>query len=387
MLGGDHQRGQAQHAEPIGGVHAGHRCAAAQVAFDIGGHHPAAKACHRGRVAGAKIVGEPALHARVGHRLDAAGAHRLDALAPSLRGRLGVARGRVGDHQRAHQRRLGQRQLLPDHAAHRHAHPQDRAGVEFAQQPRGVGSQIGHRVRPIGRVRAAVAAMVVADHAAVRRQPVGQRVPHRRIGSQRVAEHHHGRIGRAAAGRAHREVQRRPAGGEAGPAHAGVTAVGRVQRRQIVPRFAQDRHRVREGRVGRRHAGVDGGLDERFAQRLQRRAMLDRGAKVQVELVPAAQRGGDRQHDQAPGERIEPRAAPHLVPGVAGDEVLEVGVEGGGPVHRAVHPFIAQRGTAVAKPALQVVVVAVARAAHASTPSSQRFRSAISWAHTECCIG
>jgi hypothetical protein len=142
------------------------------------------KRATRGRLRGAETVVEVAAHHGVGDGFDTLCLHRGDALLPGLARRFRIARGGIRQHQRAHQRRMAQRQFLADHAAHRQADPHHRAGIEFAQQRGGVVGQVGHAVGAGRRLRAAVAAMVVGDHAAVLRQLIGQRVPHGQVAAE-----------------------------------------------------------------------------------------------------------------------------------------------------------------------------------------------------------
>jgi hypothetical protein len=255
---------------------------------------------------------------------------------------------------------MAQRQLLADHAAHRQADPHDRAGIEFAQQARGIVGQVGHRVRAGWRFRAAVAAVVVGDHAAVGGEMVGQRVPHIEVAAERMAQHHRAARRLAAARGAHAVVQARAAVRHALAADARMGDGGRGRGRQWAFQLAQDLAGQRKTGIRGRDAGIDGGLHQHFLQLVFGETVfavvLQGGAHVQLEFLPARQRHGGSQHDHAAHARLQARAAPDLVPGEARDQVLEFGVECVGLVDGAVHPGVAQDAAPVAQAALVVVV-------------------------------
>src|SRR5829696_1649702 len=56
-------------------------------------------------------------------------------------------------------------------------------------------------------------------------------------------------------------------------------------------------------------------------------AVAKRSAHMHGQLLVVAHRGQDGQGDAGAGASIQARAAPDVAPGVAGDEVLEVGCE------------------------------------------------------------
>src|SRR6185312_4989761 len=107
-----------------------------------------------------------------------------------------------------------------------------------------------------------------------------------------------------------------------------------------------------EGRVGGRHAAIDGGLQQHFLDLVLGHATLDRRAQVQLELLVAAEGHHHRQHEQSPRTLVEPRARPDLAPGVAGDQVLEVLVEIVAPGERTVDIAVAQHAAPFAQAAI-----------------------------------
>ena len=354
-----------------------HRVARAQVAGQRGAHQATLPARHRGGLRGAKAVAEPALHGGLGHRVDALRFDGGDALLPLRAGFGAVAGTCVGDHHRLEPLGAAHGEFLADHAAQRQADPHDRpaveAVVELGQQPLGVAGQIGQGVGAAGGVGVAVAAVVVADHAVVARQRIGQLVPQADVAAQCVAEHD-GVLRRGDLARlAHGVVQGGRAGAAIGAPGGGHGRFGGGQRRRRLADLAQQPRGDAHAGVGRGHAGVDGRLHQHFLDvvRAELRfgvarafdaghtAAGERGAQVQLELLPAAQRGGDRHHDDAPRLDVQPRAAPDLMPGVAGDEVLEFGGEVVGAGHRLVDPGVTQHAAPVAHAALEIVVVGV----------------------------
>ena len=94
-------------------------------------------------------------------------------------------------------------------------------------------------------------------------------------------------------------------------------------------------------------------------------AVAQRGADVHRELVLAAERDERRQRDAAPRAAVEAGPRPDLAPGVAGDQVLEVGRELGRPLDRAVDVLVAEH-LAARLHAPRVVVVT--SCAHARRP-------------------
>ena len=135
----------------------------------------------------------------------------------------------------------------------------------------------------------------------------------------------------------------------------------RAPRRRQRPRgrhealLAQDLHRDLERGVGGRHAAVDRALHQRLLDRRERDAAADRGAAMQLELLPARQPHRHAEDQQAPRRRVEAGPAPDVVPGVARDQILELGVERVRVVERLVDPGIAEHRAAVLRAAVEIV--------------------------------
>src|SRR5207248_6562061 len=106
--------------------------------------------------------------------------------------------------------------------------------------------------------------------------------------------------------------------------------------------LVEDALRDCEGAVRRGHAAVDGALQQHFLQVVRRDAVPQRRAHVQLELVLAAERDERRDRYQAPRPPVEPGPAPDLAPGVACDQILEVGGELGGALDRTVDVLVAE---------------------------------------------
>ena len=128
------------------------------------------------------------------------------------------------------------------------------------------------------------------------------------------------------------------------------------RRRGQAPFLAQDAHRDLERGVGRRHAAIDGALHQRFLDLRERHAAADRGLAVQLEFLPAREAHRHAEHEQAAGGGVEPGPAPDVVPGIAGDEALELGVECVRVVQRLVDPGVAQHRAAILHAAVEVVL-------------------------------
>ncbi|MDB5768426.1 MAG: pcaD, partial [Collimonas fungivorans] len=118
-----------------------------------------------------------------------------------------------------------------------------------------------------------VAALVVADHAAVGGQHVGQVVPHDHVAAERVGQHHSVARRLAAARRAHGVVQRRQAGGGALAADAGMGRGGHRGRLGRVSHFGENVLGQRKAGVGGRDAAIDRGLHQHFLQFVGRQAV------------------------------------------------------------------------------------------------------------------
>ena len=347
--------------------------AAGRITLRIGAQHSGAKARHHVGLGGAEGGAEIALHQHVGDAGHALRFDRRDALRPHRLGRLGVLGAGVGEHQPAQQIGVQQRQALTDHAAHRQPDPQHRAASPFADQTGRVVHQFVHRVRPVGHGRAAVAAVVVAQHrVAAHGELASQVVPQVQVQAERMAQddghagggdlgvvgHRTGRPTAAGGAALHRRPQLRLAEGVVrGHAHSGRQRRGRRQQAG----FAQRVHRDLEGGVGRRHAAVDRALQQRFLDHRQRHTALlparpDGRLAVQLELFPARQPHRHAQHQQAARGVGQRRPAPDVVPGVAGDQALELGVEIARVVERLVDPGIAQHRAAVLHAAVEIVL-------------------------------
>ncbi len=98
--------------------------------------------------------------------------------------------------------------------------------------------------------------------------------------------------------------------------------------------------------VGRRHAGVDGHVQQRFANVFRRRAGIGGGPRMHRDFLVMAERGEQRQRDDrafALGQ-IGPR--PYRTPGAFGDERLERLVERGHRRAGAVDMRVAQHRSA-----------------------------------------
>jgi hypothetical protein len=77
---------------------------------------------------------------------------------------------------------------------------------------------------------------------------------------------------------------------------------------------------------------------------------------VHRQLVEAADGDQRRQCDRAPRAAIEPGPGPDLAPGIAGDQVLEVGGEVAGVLDRFVDMLIAEHLAAHLHAALVLIV-------------------------------
>ena len=95
--------------------------------------------------------------------------------------------------------------------------------------------------------------------------------------------------------------------------------------------------------IGGRHAAIDRLLQQNFLDVVGRESALGkRCAHMQAKLVPLAERHHGADHQHAPRAVIEMRTGPDLTPGIAGDEIDEVGVESVFPRDRFIDPGIAQ---------------------------------------------
>src|SRR5579871_1911504 len=110
--------------------------------------------------------------------------------------------------------------------------------------------------------------------------------------------------------------------------------------------------------IGGGHAAIDRLLQQYFLDVVGGEAALgERRAHMQAELVPLPERDHGADHQHPPRALVEMRPRPDLAPGVAGDEVLEVGVEGVAVRNRFVDPGIAQHLAALAHALIAAVLV------------------------------
>src|SRR5205085_9395194 len=118
-----------------------------------------------------------------------------------------------------------------------------------------------------------------------------------------------------------------------------------------------------EGAAGGGHAAVDGALQEDLLDLGGRHAVAQGSSHVEGEFLGSVQGDEERQGEAAAETAVQTRAAPDLSPGVPGDEVVELGGEGGlcrGALHVGVteddpaQRLAARRDAAAAAVALQV---------------------------------
>src|SRR5829696_3699580 len=83
--------------------------------------------------------------------------------------------------------------------------------------------------------------------------------------------------------------------------------------------------RDREGAVRGRDAAVDRALEQDLLDLVLAEAVAQGGVDVHLELLEVAVSDERGERDGAAGAAVEAGAVPDLVPGVAGDQVLEVG--------------------------------------------------------------
>src|ERR1700689_5916400 len=95
--------------------------------------------------------------------------------------------------------------------------------------------------------------------------------------------------------------------------------------------------------VGRGHAAIDRLLQEDFLDIVGREAAFrQRGAHMQAEFIPLAERYHGADHQHAPGPLVEMRPGPDFTPGMARDQVDELAVERIPAGDRFVDPGIAK---------------------------------------------
>ena len=96
----------------------------------------------------------------------------------SFGGRAAGGRGvRAAEHEPPDASRVPERELLGDHAAHRHAEHVGGHGSEGVEQRGGVVGELGSRIGPGRRVRLATAAIVEGDHPVRAGERLGQCEP------------------------------------------------------------------------------------------------------------------------------------------------------------------------------------------------------------------
>ena len=109
------------------------------------------------------------------------------------------------------------------------------------------------------------------------------------------------------------------------------------------PSSGDDRGRFLDGVVGGGHAAIDRLLQQDFLDVVGGEAALgERRAHMQAEFVPLPERDHGADHQHAPGAMVEMRPGPDIAPGIARDQVLEIGVERIAVGDRFVDPFIAE---------------------------------------------
>ena len=96
--------------------------------------------------------------------------------------------------------------------------------------------------------------------------------------------------------------------------------------------------------VRRRHATIDGGLQQDLFDLVARHSIVKGGFHMHAEFVATIQSDHHRECQQTASMAGQAGARPYFAPGVAGDEVLEIAVEIGGCGHGAVHVFVAENG-------------------------------------------
>src|SRR5438132_301571 len=78
---------------------------------------------------------------------------------------------------------------------------------------------------------------------------------------------------------------------------------------------------------------------------------------MQAEFIPLAERDHGADHEYAPRAMVEMRPGPDVAPGVARDQVLEIGVERVAVGDRFVDPFIAEHLAALGHAVVAALVV------------------------------
>src|SRR6266404_5504225 len=109
------------------------------------------------------------------------------------------------------------------------------------------------------------------------------------------------------------------------------------------PQFLEYRGCLLDRVVGGRHAAIDRLLQQYFLDIVGREAALGKGcADVKAELVPLSERDHSPDHQHTPGAMIEMRPGPDFAPGMARDQIDEIGVERILARDRFIDPGVAQ---------------------------------------------
>ena len=184
----DHERAGPDAREALAQVERADRVAARRIALGRRlQQHPADPVDRRGR-RGPEPRREPALEHRRGDRLHAARADGRGALGPKLR--RSEQRGGRAQHEPIDALGRLAREPHAHHPAQRDAAQRHALELEAVEQREQVPAEVGDRVRASRSGRAAVPAVVVAQHA----EALGERrrlvVPHRERRAERAAEQH-----------------------------------------------------------------------------------------------------------------------------------------------------------------------------------------------------
>src|SRR5262245_4178589 len=78
---------------------------------------------------------------------------------------------------------------------------------------------------------------------------------------------------------------------------------------------------------------------------------------MQAEFIPLSERHHGADHEHPAGAVVEMRPGPDIAPGIAGDQVLEVGIERVAVLDRLVDPLIAEHLAALGHAVVAALVV------------------------------
>jgi len=106
----------------------------------------------------------------------------------------------------------------------------------------------------------------------------------------------------------------------------------------------------------RRHAAINGGLQEHFGDLRLRDAVADRALDVELELVRTVQSRDHGEVEEAAGAAVEAWPPPDLAPAIFGDELLHGAVEIVGGGDRAVDVVAAEHRTADLQARLEQII-------------------------------